>query len=226
MFGNFGDTAGDTTRVNSYGLLGYGSYTSSRWYANVSAGAVLQRYDTNRAVNFSGFSGNASASLSGAQYVVRSEVGMPLAAGPYTVTPLAALTYSYLHQNGYTESGGNGAALSVGSTHSTSVKSDLGAKLSRDFTTSYGIVVPELTLAWRHEYDHTRASSAASYVGDSTGAASFTTLGSSPVADLADVTLGVTLLRANNLTVNLRYDVQMGKGYVAQAGALKLRQLF
>jgi outer membrane autotransporter protein len=223
---NTGDTAGDTTRVNSYGVIGYGSYTASRWYANLSAGAVLQRYDTNRLVNFSGFSGDAGASFGGAQYVMRGEVGMPLAAGPYTVTPLAALTYSYLHQNGYTESGGNGAALSVGSTHSTSVKSDFGAKLSRDFTSSYGVVVPELTLAWRHEYDHTRASSAASYVGDPTGETSFTTLGSSPVADLADVTLGVTLLRANNLSLNVRYELQAGKGYVAQAGSLKLRQLF
>jgi outer membrane autotransporter protein len=106
------------------------------------------------------------------------------------------------------------------------VKSDFGAKLSRDFTSSYGVVVPELTLAWRHEYDHTRASSAASYVGDPTGETSFTTLGSSPVADLADVTLGVTLLRANNLSLNVRYELQAGKGYVAQAGSLKLRQLF
>ncbi|SDR33948.1 outer membrane autotransporter barrel domain-containing protein [Paraburkholderia fungorum] len=223
---NTGDTAGDTTRVNSYGLLGYGSYTASRWYANLSGGAVLQRYDADRQVDFSGFSGAANASFGGTQYVMRGEVGMPLAAGPYTVTPLAALTYSYLHQNGYTESGGNGAALSVGSTHSTSVKSDLGAKLSRDFTSSYGVVVPELTLAWRHEYDHTRASSAASYVGDPTGATSFTTLGSSPVSDLADMTLGVTLLRANNLSLNVRYEVQAGKGYVSQAGSLKLRQLF
>ncbi|MDE1181860.1 autotransporter domain-containing protein [Paraburkholderia sp.] len=223
---NTGDTAGDTTRVNSYGLLGYGSYTANRWYANVSAGAVMQRYDSTRQVDFTGFSGSTGASFGGAQYVIRAEAGMPLNVGPMVVTPLAALTYSYLHQNSYTENGGNGAALAVGAAHATSVRSDLGAKLSRDFTTSYGVVVPDLTLAWRHEYDNTRTSTAASYAADPTGATSFTTLGSSPVTNLADLSVGATLLRASNLSLTVRYEVQAGKGYVSQAGSLKLRQLF
>ncbi|WP_167337722.1 autotransporter outer membrane beta-barrel domain-containing protein [Paraburkholderia heleia] len=223
---NTGSTAGDTTRVNSYGLMAYGSYTASRWYANVSGGAVLQHYDEQRQIAFDGYSGNANGSFSGTEYVVRAELGAPLAAGAYTVTPLAALTYSYLHQNGYTETGGNGAALTVGSANTASVKSDLGAKLSRDFATSYGVVVPELTLAWRHEYDRSRTSTAASYAADPSGLTSFTSVGASPVSDLAAAIVGVTLLRASNLSVTARYEVEAGKGYVSQAGTLKLRQLF
>jgi outer membrane autotransporter protein len=223
---NTGDTAGDTTRVNSYGLMGYASYTAPRWYTNLSAGIVQQRYDTNRAVNLTGFSGDASGSFSGTQYVARAEAGYPLAVGAATITPVASLTYSYLHQNAYTETGGDGAALSVGAAHMTSVDSDLGVKIERELSTSYGELIPELRLAWRHEYDNTRTQTTASFAADPTGQTSFTSLGASPVEDEAVVSLAVTLLHANNLSVTARYELDAGSGYLAQGGALRLRQLF
>jgi len=223
---NTGDTDGNSTRVNSFGLMGYASYSGSPWYANLSAGAVQQHYDTTRAVNFPGFSGNANGSFSGTQYVARAEAGYPFATAVATVTPLASLTYGYLRQNGYTESGGNGAALSVGASHTTSVTSDLGVKLSRELATSYGTLVPELQVAWRHEYNNTRTQTHASFAADPTGQTSFTSLGASPVTDSAVLSAGVKLLRANNLSISARYSLQVGSGYVSHAGSLQLRQLF
>jgi uncharacterized protein with beta-barrel porin domain len=38
--------------------------------------------------------------------------------------------------------------------------------------------------------------------------------------------LGVTLLHANNLSVSARYELEAGSGYLAQGGALRVRQLF
>ena len=145
---------------------------------------------------------------------------------PVTVTPLASLTYSNLHQNGYTEGGGNGAALTVNSTHSASVKSSLGAKLEQAFPTAYGNFVPELRLQWLHEYDHTQQVTGASFAADPTGETGFTTVGPSPTSDMADVSVGVTLLRANNMTLTVRYELQAGGGFVSQTGSLRLRQLF
>lgn len=153
-------------------------------------------------------------------------MGYPLSFGVATVTPLATLTYSYLHQNAYTESGGNGAALSVGASHLTSVTTDLGAKIERELPTSYGVLVPELTVAWRHEYDNTRALTNATFAADPSGQTSFTTLGTSPVTNSALVTAGLTLLKGRNLSVTARYDVQIGQGYLSQGGSLRLRQLF
>ena len=221
-----GDAAGDNTTVNSYGLIGYASYTSQSWYTNLSAGVVQQSYSTNRQVDFTGFSGTANGHFSGQQYVTRAEVGYPLTVGGATVTPLASLTYSNLHQNGYTEGGGNGAALTVNSTHSASVKSSLGAKLEQAFPTAYGNFVPELRLQWLHEYDHTQQVTGASFAADPTGETGFTTVGPSPTSDMADVSVGVTLLRANNMTLTVRYELQAGGGFVSQTGSLRLRQLF
>lgn len=221
-----GNTSGSSTRVNAYGLLGYASYIADRWYANLSAGAVAQHYDTTRQIGFTGFSGVANGRFDGQQYVARGEVGYPLALGSLTVTPLADLTYSYLHQGGYTESGGSGAALSVGAAHSTSVRSGLGVRLERGFATSYGQLVPSLQAQWIHEYDHGQPTTGASFAGDPTGQTAFTTVGANPIDDLADLSLGVTVLRANNLSLTVRYEVQAAPRFVSQTGAIRMRQLF
>ncbi len=221
-----GDIAGDTTRVNSYGLIGYASYAGTPWYVNLSGAVVQQQFDTTRLVNLQGFSGAADGHFSGQQYVARAEAGYPFALGGLTLTPLASLTYRYLNQGSYTESGGNGAALSVDSSHATSVTSSLGAQLEKVFSTHYGELVPEVRVQWIHEYDHAGQATGASFAADATGQTAFTTVGATPVADLADISLGVSLLRANNLSLSLRYELQAGSAFLSQTGTLRLRQLF
>jgi len=223
---NTGSAAGDNTRVNSYGAIAYAGYTANPWYANFSAGVVQQRYNENRQINFTGFSGSANGSFSGTQYVARGEVGYPIALRIATVTPLASVTYSYQHQDGYTESGGNGAGLTMGASHTTSVKSELGAKIERAYQTRYGILIPGVQAAWRHEFDHTRALVNASYAADVTGETGFSTLGANPTKDSGVLTAGITLLRQNNMTITAQYQLEAAPGYVSQGGTLRLRQLF
>ena len=220
------NSAGDSTRVNAYGLTGYASYVGKPWYVNISAGVAQQHYDTNREIGFTGFSGIAKGSFGGRQYVARIEGGYPFAVGNATLTPLASLTYSHLKQNDYIESGGNGAALAVGSTHVTSVRSGLGARLERGFETSYGSLVPHVQLQWLHEFNRNAAVTSASFAADPTGQTAFTTVGAAPVSNLADLTLGVTLLRASNLSLSARYELQAGQGFLSHTGSLKLQQLF
>jgi len=220
------NSSGDSTRINGYGLTGYANYTGKPWYVNLSGGVVQQRYNTNREINFTGFSGIANGSFSGQQYVARAEGGYPLAVGNTTVTPLASLTYSHLNQDSYTETGGNGAALSVGATHATSLRSSVGAKLEQGFETAYGKVIPQVQLQWVHEFNHNPAVTSASFAADPSGQTAFTTVGATQVSNLADLTLGVTLLRANNLSLSARYELQLAKGFVSQTGSLRLRQQF
>ncbi|AJP58621.2 hypothetical protein UC34_20115 [Pandoraea vervacti] len=220
------DNSGSSTQVNGYGLLAYASYLGSPWYVNLSGGIVQQRYNTTRVVNFTGFSGVASGAFSGQQYVARTEFGYPLALGSSTLTPLASLTYSYLHQGSYTETGGNGAALSVGTSHASSLRSALGARLERAFATRYGDIVPFAQAQWIHEFVNSRAVTGASYAGDFTGETAFTAVGPSPVRDLADLTLGATLVRSNNLSLTARYELQVGSRFVSQTASLRLQQRF
>lgn len=221
-----GDSTGNRTRINAYGLVGYAGYTGERWYANLSAGAILQRYDSTRHVTFPGFAGTTHGDYDGQQYVARLEAGYPLAMGAYTVTPLGSLVYSYMHQDAYSETGGNGAALSVGSTHANSVRTLLGAKLERAFETRAGLLTPFVQLQWSHEYDRSRQGLTSAFAADPSGATLFTTAGARPVGDMAVVHVGATLINRGTTTVTARYGLEAGGGFQSHTGSVQVRKLF
>lgn len=225
-----GDNAGSYARVNSYGVTAYAGYTGEPWYVNMSLGAMRSDVNSHRVVNFGGFNGIANGSYNGMQYIAAAQAGYPLnfdhVLPGLVLTPLAGLTYSTLKQNGYTETGGNGAALQVGSSDTHSVKSDLGIKLERNYKTSYGLLKPTAQLLWRHEYSDTRMQSIANFAADTSGATTFVTTGAKPVANTGVLSLGLTLLRNENLTLSTSYTLESGGGYTSQTGSLMARWRF
>jgi outer membrane autotransporter protein len=156
--------------------------------------------------------------------VLSAQGGYPIRLNETTVlTPIAGLNYSKLNQNGYTESGGNGAALTVAGNKSSSLKSDLGAKLERSFATSYGNLAPSVQVTWRHEYRDTRLRSVANFAADTSGSTSFTTFGAKPIADTGVMALAATLTRTDNITVTGRYSLEAGGGYRSQTADVRPR---
>lgn len=223
---DLGDSAGDSARISTYGLTGHLTSAARPWYLNLFAEFVQQHYATTRTIDFPGFSSMTSGRFSGQQYLVRVETGYPWASGNLTLTPIADITYGYLHQNGHTETGGDGAALAIDAAHVTSVKSDVGVKLERQFHTTLGNVAPYLQVQWRHEYVSNRMSVTANYAADSSGDTTFTTLGTKPISDIADITVGATLVNAKEFTLTARYDLQLAPHFIAQTGGLRLSKQF
>ncbi|ABP62872.1 outer membrane autotransporter barrel domain (plasmid) [Enterobacter sp. 638] len=219
--------SGNKTGVDSYGLIGYASYTGDPWYVNLSASVTQQRYDTSRKVNMTGYSDSAWGKFNGQQYVTKAEFGYPLAvADTTTLTPLANLSYSYQTLDSYKESSGNGSALSVESSHNNAFRSGLGAKLEKSFQTGIGDIVPYVQAVWTHQYDSKQSTTNASYAADTIGETSFTTFGASPVEDTADLSLGTTVLNSDTLSVTARYTAQFGEQYQGQTVSLQVRKLF
>ncbi|MDB5992056.1 MAG: outer rane autotransporter [Herbaspirillum sp.] len=224
---NIDDNTGSSAHVVSYGLMGYAGYTAERWYMDFSAGAVQHQFDTVRSINFTGFSGSANGHFNGTQYVASARAGYPIKLMPdTTLTPIAGLNYSGLTQDAYTESGGNGAALNVRSSKSTSVRSELAAKLERVFACSYGDIVPSAQLGWRHEFHKDAQQSVASFAADGSNSTGFTSLGPTPLKNTAVLALGVTLMRSSNLSLSAKYTVEAGSAYIAQTADLRLRYQF
>ena len=154
-------------------------------------------------------------------------MGYPLALGAdVTLTPLAGLSYSYQHIDGYSETGGNGMALDVESSHSQSVVSDIGARLDKTIETGVGNLTPFVQLSWIHQYDKRQMSNTATYAADSICETTFVTKGMAPVEDMAGVAIGSTLYDANSLSVDARYDLQAGEAYQAHNFSLRLRKTF
>jgi outer membrane autotransporter protein len=222
-----GNLSGNTSTADNYGIIGYAGYTGDPWYLNLSAGVNRQNYSSVRRADFTGFSGAAQGKFNGQSVTLQTEFGYPVTLpADVVVTPLASLTYGYQHVDDYKETGGNGMALDVGSTHSQSVVSDIGARIEKTFATGLGSLTPFAQLSWIHQYDNRQVSSHATYAADAVGETSFITKGASPVEDMAGVAIGSTLYDANDLSLDARYDLQAGERYQAHTFSLRLRKMF
>ncbi len=100
---------------DTIGSLGWNSYDSERV---VTAGAVVR---------------TASANWTGYQAGVTSQVGFSGVFGPITVRPSVGASYLFLSQEGYSETGGGGAALSVDSSTFQSLRANAQMRVSGIF---------------------------------------------------------------------------------------------
>lgn len=218
---------GSHTGVDAYGLTAYASYTGMEWYANLFVSGALQSYRTRRMVDFTGYSALADGDFNGQQFTAKAEVGYPIAlSSRLTLTPLAEVSYSYSRLDAYTETGGNGAALQVNSSDSYAVRSGVGGKLATTVPSPFGEISPFIQAMWLHQYNDDASGVTARYAADPVGETAFTSFGAKPIADMADLTVGATLLSSDDLSVTARYGVQLAPEYTNQTLSLRLRQLF
>ncbi|WP_205182922.1 autotransporter domain-containing protein [Burkholderia sp. LMG 13014] len=217
--------AGQHVGVNALGLTAYGSYGKT-WYVNGSVGVSENEFSESRSVAFPGVNAGASAHFHGEAVTANLETGLPIAlAHGVTVTPYAGLSAMYVNQHAYTEGdGGAGVALNVSGASTTDVRSTLGVKVEQAFDTKAGTIEPELRLAYVHDFNGSTPSTTANFVG--AGETSFTTVGLSQPANLADLGLGVTVYRARGLSLSARADVQIGAGYKAESVMVQARKAF
>lgn len=218
---------GSTSTADNYGVIGYAGYTGKPWYMNLSAALNRQNYESSRQADFTGFSGRAHGKFNGNSVTLQSEFGYPITLpADVVLTPLATLAYGYQHIDDYKETGGNGMALAVDSSHSQSVTSDIGARVEKTYATRAGKLTPFAQVSWIHQYDNRQMEGIATYAADSIGETRFTTKGAAPVRDMAGVAVGSTLYDANNLSLDARYDLQAGERYQAHTFSLRLRKSF
>lgn len=219
--------ANNRSTADNYGVIGYAGYTGNPWFMNLSAAVNRQSYNSSREADFTGFSGTAHGKFNGQSVTLQSEFGYPFTLPAEVVlTPMATFTYGYQHVDGYKESGGNGMALDVGSSHSQSVVSDIGVRVEKTVATRLGNLTPFAQVSWIHQYDDRQMSSNAVYGADTLGETSFTTKGASPVKDMAGVAVGTTLYNKQGLSLDARYDLQAGDRYQAHTFSLLLRKSF
>lgn len=221
-----GYTNGSSSDIDSYGLTFYAGYTAPTWYSNFYLGAASQRYHTQRHIAFTGFSGDASGRFSGEQYIATVEAGYPIAVTPALVfAPMVSMSYSYQSQDGYTESGGNGAALKVDDSHNDATISGLGAKLDGVIATRLGDLNPYLQVMWYHQYDSKPARTSAGFAAasDETG---FTSRGSTPAKDVANINVGMSLVRTRDTELTAYYDISAASRYSNQSVGLSFKKWF
>jgi outer membrane lipase/esterase len=152
----------DTTE---WGLNAYGTYyLPNGFYLDGLIGYTWTDYDLNRRVEYviDGEVSRQSASSDpdGNLFTLTLGGGYDIVNGPVTITPQLHLQYLDNEVDGFTESYSDitqtGGAMSqtLDSVTYNSFTSRLGVQLSRAFGYSGGVLLPQLRLAWIHEFDN------------------------------------------------------------------------
>lgn len=200
--------------ISSYTAGGYASWTVDRLYVDSMLGYSYDDDQLTRTIAFPGFSAvNARASTRGNQFLSSVETGRSYdLPDTFIATPFVGLQGTTLSQASFTESGAGALNLAVGGQSTSSVRSQLGTRLSRDLDLAdLGVGIPagtlvnaSLKLGWAHEFSDTGSSTTASFVG--APGASFSVQGAQRGRDSALVGIGIATKLDPQSSVYLRYD--------------------
>jgi outer membrane autotransporter protein len=147
---DYDDQGGSRSVTDSYALGVYGSWFKDHWYVDALLAAMYNRHDLHRELPALG--ATATAGPDGHTLSAKTEGGYRFETGNWGLTPRASLEYTRFHQDGYTETGAGAANLIMGDTDSDLLESGLGLTVDRTWEMGWGMVIPELSAMWLHQW--------------------------------------------------------------------------
>lgn len=203
-------------------LGAHARYERGAWYGIGSIFAGYQRYDSGRRVQVGNITERAEAGYNGGQFGTALEIGRTYALDAWTLQPLAGLQYTFLHREGFTETGAPNANLTVGSEDTHSLRSSLGINVSRllhDRRESQ--VLGQLRARWMHEFADDSGSTTARFAGS--GADAFTVDSADLGRDTAMLGAGIDWRISNTTSLAFNYDAEFNDRFVTHHGSVALR---
>lgn len=151
---NFTTSTGNA-EMDGWNVSGFGSwYPVKSWYIDGVVRLGFSDYETQRAVNPStGPSGTATGETEGQEYSAAVGTGYVFNHNAWTVTPTLRLNYSRASIDGYTEQSSVPGALSYGELEIKSFTSNLGANATYAISTRMGVLLPQVTFEWVHQFN-------------------------------------------------------------------------
>lgn len=212
--GGAGNSAGSSSKLDSYQLTFYGTYRQGPAFVDGQLGAGYNSFSQKRGIGF--LNSTASADYGGEQYLARALAGYDLPMGGITVTPLAGLTWLRAVNDAYSENGAGAADLNIDRRGINSLSHDLGGKLSWSLPTSLGVVKPEVRMEWVHDY--TRAPIATSGL---IGGETFATTTTRIAPDGVQWGLAATLNSDDALSFRAEYQGEARTKYQSHTAMVK-----
>ncbi|RVA34424.1 autotransporter outer membrane beta-barrel domain-containing protein [Mesorhizobium sp. M7D.F.Ca.US.004.03.1.1] len=228
LLGGYSHSSFDTDDRNSSGKADsyhLGLYGGTNWGAiafRTGAAYSWSSFSTRRSVVFNGFADGLSADYDAGTAQIFGELAYKAAdAGRFKFEPFANLAYVSVHTDGFTETGGDAALTSAGSTTDATFTT-LGLRGSTDFALGGMNATARGMLGWRHAFgDVTPTSSFAFAGGDA-----FTIAGVPIARDAAVIEAGLDLNMSANATLALSYTGQFGSGTADQGAKVDLSLRF
>lgn len=196
------DSRYSSTDIDNYHLGLYAAARQEAFSLRGSLGYTWHKIDTQRKVDFSGYSDRLNANYDANSLQAFTEAGYRFGRAEQNVEPFINLSYIRLSTDDFKEKGG-AAALSVKNETTDTFYSTLGARGVAELPKNVSLYG---SLGWQHAYGDKKASSRMAFAGSD----SFTTEGSPVDKDMLVGDIGVSIKLPRSLALDVGYQGQVG----------------
>lgn len=155
--------------------------------------------------------GFASSDYQSDRYGANALMGYDYSIGPFTIGPRGRFRYSELNTGSYTESGNTGLELRLLNDRVTSVQTALGLQASAAFGTDFGVVAPQITADWTHEFQNNQRLISAQFAQDGrANPLTFQYQSDVPVRNFFHVGTGVSLILPHGFQPFMNFEALLG----------------
>ena len=212
-FGDY-DGVGGGFDHDAYGILVYGSVVPfAGLFVDGVAGYTRRNYSFDRRASYSDpnitVAGSTSGHTDGNEFKVGINTGYDFFLGRFTVGPRAGVLYRETTMDSFRESGGTGLELAYDNQNIQSLITTVGIYGSVALSTGFGVIVPQATAEYVHEFLDDQRSVGFSLVQDPQGAR-FLFQTDRPDRDYFNLGVGVVMVLPNGLQPFLNFRELVG----------------
>lgn len=226
-FDPFGGPTGSSIDYQGGQVALYGGYDTGSWYTRgVLAGGFYNGSST-RIVTPPGAAATLNGDFNASTVSFNAELGKRMDVAGGTLTPFVGLTVGTGNLGSFTESetgGPSGMALSVTGSSASKVASLIGARFSTEFNVGNGVLVPQVSVAWEHNFaDPANVDMALVSAPPGTG---FTAAASDNAKDLLLLDVGGSFVINKSWEAGVSYKGRIGSGFAEHGVSGKLGKKF
>jgi outer membrane autotransporter protein len=199
---------GETT-TDGYGIAIYGTYYVGGFYLDAHAGFEWQEHETERRIVYSIFDRTARGTPSGQQYTLNLGAGYDVRMGALTVTPYGRAEFVHIDIDSFTERGAGGLNLFIDKQTADSLQTALGGRVAYAINVPFGVLVPQISAEWRHEFLNDDRTIAAKYAVDPFNTFFFIPT-DRPVRDYFALSVGASAVFARGISSFVNYETALG----------------
>ena len=211
-FGDY-DGVGGGFDHDAFGVLVYGSVTPiAGMFVDAVAGYTRKDYGFERKISFTSAStvtGQTRGDTEGDEFKVGLNAGYDFIFGSVTVGPRAGVLYRETTIDGYRESGRTGLELAYDDQNIQSLTTTLGVFGSVAFSTGVGVIVPQASAEYVHEFLDDQRSVGFRIIQDLAGQR-FLYETDRPDRDYFNVGVGVSMVLRNGMQPFLNFRELLG----------------
>lgn len=194
--------------VESYHLAAHGGRRIGPLGVSLGAVETWSGVETNRQIQFSGFSDEVSAKYWSGMIQVYLEAGWSMNGDLWTVEPFGNIAFSHIWRGPFIETGG-AAALEAPSSNDNNWQTTVGLRIDRDFAINDRPGTTHATIGWTHTVGQSTVETETAFAG---GGDTFHIASSGLAGDTAFLQFGAQLNIAPLASVSFEYISYLSGG--------------